>query len=202
MTEAAKLAAAGAPHGTVVLADEQSAGIGRLGRTWLSPPNAGIYCSILLRLKLAPANSPIASFSWALRRPTLFTRQPTSCDLRWPNDVLIGERKVAGILTHFIDDCVVVGIGVNVNQFGFPRDLRTPATSLRMESNGRKQSREPLIVELLDPWRRFAKSSGMNGSTGIRAFLRRVELRRHRRVIVEESGECGTTSGLDENVFL
>ena len=86
------------------------------------------------------------------------------CDLRWPNDVLIGERKVAGILTHLINDCVIAGIGINVNQLGFPSDLRTPATSLRMESNGREQSREPLIIQLLESLEIFCEKLGAKAS--------------------------------------
>ena len=204
MTEAAKLAESGAPHGSVVLADEQSAGIGRLGRTWLSPTGAGIYCSILLRLKLAPASSPIASLLAGLAvADAIHKTTNLLCDLRWPNDVLIGERKVAGILTQLIDDCVVAGIGVNVNQLSFPRDLRTPATSLRMESNGREQAREPLIAQLLESIEAFCEKLWNEGSKGIlRAFSAASSYARHRRVIVEESGEFGTTTGLDDNGFL
>ena len=72
------------------------------------------------------------------------------CDLRWPNDVLIHERKVAGILPQLLDNCVVAGIGINVNHSSFEPGLRTPATSLRMESAGRAQSREDLLVNLLE----------------------------------------------------
>jgi BirA family biotin operon repressor/biotin-[acetyl-CoA-carboxylase] ligase len=204
MTEAASLAETGAPHGTVVLAEEQSAGVGRLGRTWLSPPGTGIYCSILLRLRLAPANSPIASLLVGLAAADAIQKTTNLlCDLRWPNDVLIGERKVAGILTHLIDDCVVAGIGINVNQLSFPSDLRTPATSLRMESNGREQAREPLIVQLLASVEGFCDKLWSEGVQGIlRAFSAASSYARHRRVIVEESGARGTTTGLDEHGFL
>jgi BirA family biotin operon repressor/biotin-[acetyl-CoA-carboxylase] ligase len=204
MIEAASLAEAGAPHGTVVLADEQSAGIGRLGRSWLSPAGAGIYCSILLRLKLAPASSPIASLLVGLAAADAIQKTTNLlCDLRWPNDVLIGERKVAGILTQLINDCVIAGIGINVNQLGFPRDLRTPATSLRMECNGREQAREPLIIQLLESVESFCDKLWSEGVKGIlRAFSAASSYARHRRVIVEESGAHGTTNGLDENGFL
>jgi BirA family transcriptional regulator, biotin operon repressor / biotin---[acetyl-CoA-carboxylase] ligase len=125
------------------------------------------------------------------------------CDLRWPNDVLIGEKKVAGLLTHLVDDCVVAGIGINVNQLGFPSDLRTPATSLRMQSSGRLQAREPLIVQLLESVDVFCEKLDNDGTSGIlRAFSAASSYVRHRRVIVEESGANGTTAGLDENGFL
>jgi BirA family biotin operon repressor/biotin-[acetyl-CoA-carboxylase] ligase len=204
MTEAANLADAGAAHATVVLAEEQSAGIGRLGRAWLSPPGAGIYCSIVLRLKLPPGSAPIASLLVGLATADAIQKTTNLlCDLRWPNDVLIGERKVAGILTHLIADSVIAGIGINVNQLAFPNDLRTPATSLRMESSGRPQSREQVIVQLLESMDLFCEKLENEGVAEIlRAFSAASSYARNRRVIVEESGAWGTTSGLDENGFL
>jgi len=204
MTEAARLAEAGAAHGTVVLAEEQSAGVGRLGRNWLSPAAAGIYCSILLRLKLPPGSVPIASLLVGLAAADAIQKNTNLlCDLRWPNDVLIAERKVAGILTHLVGDCVTAGIGINVNQLSFPPDLRTPATSLRMESNGREQKREPLIVQLLASLDHFCRRLEIEGVTGIlQAFSAASSYTRHRRVIVEDTGAQGVTTGLDENGFL
>jgi BirA family biotin operon repressor/biotin-[acetyl-CoA-carboxylase] ligase len=141
MTAAAGFAEAGAPHGTVVLADEQVAGVGRFGRTWLSPPGTGIYCSILLRLKLPAASTPIASLLVGLAAADAIQKTTNLlCDLRWPNDVLVDERKVAGILTQLIGDSVIAGIGINVNQLTFPSDLRTPATSLRMETDANRRA--------------------------------------------------------------
>jgi BirA family biotin operon repressor/biotin-[acetyl-CoA-carboxylase] ligase len=204
MTEAAGLAESGAKHGTVVLADQQSAGVGRLGRAWLSRAGEGVYCSIVLRPKLAPASTPIASLLVGLAVADAIQKANNLlCDLRWPNDVLIRERKVAGILAHLIGDCVIAGIGINVNQLGFPVDLRTPATSLRMESNGREQAREPLIVQLLESVDAFCEKLNAEGTKEIlRAFSAASSYARHRRVIVEESGARGTTTGLDENGFL
>jgi BirA family transcriptional regulator, biotin operon repressor / biotin---[acetyl-CoA-carboxylase] ligase len=204
MTEAASLLEAGAAHGTVVLAEEQSAGVGRLGRTWHSPPAAGIYCSIVLRLKLAPASAPVCSLLVGLAAADAIQKTTNLlCDLRWPNDVLIGERKTAGILTHLIGDCVIAGIGINVNQLAFPSDLRTPATSLRIESNGRLQSREQLIVQLLESLDAFCQKLDSEGAGAIlRAFSAASSYAKNRRVMVEESGALGTTGGLDENGFL
>ena len=204
MTEALSLAEAGAAHATVVLAEEQTAGVGRLGRTWHSPAGAGIYCSIVLRLELAPGSVPIASLLVGLAAADAIQKTTNLlCDLRWPNDVLIGERKVAGILTHLVGDCVIAGIGINVNQLGFPNDLRTPATSLRVESNGRPQSREKVIVQLLESVDAFCEKLDEEGVAEIlRAFSAASSYARNRRVLVEESGARGTTSGLDENGFL
>jgi BirA family biotin operon repressor/biotin-[acetyl-CoA-carboxylase] ligase len=204
MTEGAKLAESNAPHGTIVLAEEQSSGIGRLGRHWLSPVGSGIYTTVLLRLKLPPASMPVASLLVGLSVADAIQKSTNLlCDLRWPNDVLIGERKVAGILTQLVADCVLAGIGINVNQLGFPSDLRTPATSLRMECNGRQQCREPLIIQLLESIEILCDKLWSDGVKGIlRAFSAASSYALHRRVIIEESGTRGTTAGLDENGFL
>ncbi len=204
MTEAAKLAEAGSPHGTAVIADEQTAGFGRLGRAWVSPAASGIYASILLRLKLDPASSPIASLLVGLATADAIQKTTNLlCDLRWPNDVLIGERKVAGILTQLIDDCIIAGIGINVNQLSFPADLRTPATSLRIESNGREQAREPLLIQLLESLEHYCQKLWDEGVKSIvRDFSAASSYARHRRIVIEETGSRGVTTGLDEHGFL
>ncbi len=204
MTEASRLAGLGAPHATIVLTDEQTAGIGRLGRSWISQADLGIYCSIVLRLALSPASFPIASLLLGLATADAIQQSTDlACDLRWPNDVLIAERKVAGILTHLIDNCVIAGIGINVDQTSFAADLRTPATSLRLESGGRSHSRESIIVNLLQFIDSFCSMLVANGPESIlRAFSTLSSYAIDRRVVVEENGTKGITAGLDENGFL
>jgi BirA family transcriptional regulator, biotin operon repressor / biotin---[acetyl-CoA-carboxylase] ligase len=204
MIEAARLAAAGAPHGTIAMADEQTAGVGRFGRSWLSEAETGIYCSILLRLSLAPASLPVASLLLGLATAEAIEKSTQLvCDLRWPNDVLIGERKVAGILPQLVENCIIAGIGINVNQSAFDAGLRTPATSLRIESRGRLQSREDLIVNLLESIDVFCSMLESEGAASIlRAFMSASSYALNRRVIIEENGLRGTTSGLDDNGFL
>ncbi len=204
MTEAAKLLSAGAPHGTVVLSDEQTAGIGRLGRTWVSRPDLGVYCSIVLRLPLPPSGAPIASLLVGLATSNAIEQLTyLRSDLRWPNDVLLNERKVAGILTQLVDKSIIAGIGINVNNLSFDPGLRTPATSLRLESNGRLQSREQLIAHLLESLDAQCSTLATEGVESIlRAFTLISSYARGRRVIVEESGKRGVTSGLDQNGFL
>jgi BirA family biotin operon repressor/biotin-[acetyl-CoA-carboxylase] ligase len=204
MIEATRLANSGAPHGTVVVTDEQTAGMGRLGRSWISQAELGIYCSVLLRLGLPPGSVPIASLllglatADAIQKTTLL-----ACDLRWPNDVLVGEKKTAGILPHLIDGCVVAGIGINVNQPRFDADLRTPATSLRIESNGHPQPREEIIAQLLESLDTFCGMLANDGKDSIlRAFTSASSYVANRRVLVEETGWKGMTAGLDENGFL
>jgi len=204
MTEAARLAIAGAPHGTIVLAEEQTAGLGRLGRSWKSPSELGIYCSILLRLPLPPASFPIASLMLGLSTAEAIEKATSlACDLRWPNDVLINERKVAGILTHLVENCIVAGIGINVNQSSFPPDLRTPATSLCMASNGQLQSREEILEALLESVESFSSMLSSEGVGSIlRAFTSASSYALNRRIVIEEDGSKGVTAGLDENGFL
>jgi len=127
-----------------------------------------------------------------------------SCDLRWPNDVLIGEQKVAGILTHLISEWVVAGVGINVNQESFGPGLRTPATSLRQESRNKEMiSRETVLVELLGATERAVDLLQVKGPGAIiQAFARASSYALSRRVVIEENGGRGVTAGLDEQGFL
>jgi len=133
--EARRRARAGAAEGTAVVATSQTAGRGRLGRRWESPPG-NLYCSLLLRPECPPDRAANLSFAAALALADALTPLlPDGVDLRfkWPNDVLLDERKVAGILlesgiTDGRLDWVVVGAGVNVASF--PREAMYPATSL------------------------------------------------------------------------
>jgi BirA family transcriptional regulator, biotin operon repressor / biotin---[acetyl-CoA-carboxylase] ligase len=204
MTEAARLAALDAPHGTVVLADEQTAGLGRLGRTWHSQAASGIYSTTLLRLTLAPENLPLAALMLGLATADAISRSTNlMCDLRWPNDVLIEDQKVAGILAQLVDGYILAGIGINVNQASFPDGLRTPATSLLMKSGGRVHSREDILVDLLSALDSYCSLLIEEGPHGIlRSFTAASSYALHRRVTIEESGAEGVTVGLDENGFL
>ena len=203
MIEATRLAQAGAPQGTVVLAEEQTAGMGRFGRTWISEKDAGLYSSTLLRLPLDPAQLPLASLLLALATAEAIEHSTECrCDLRWPNDVLINERKVAGILPHLVSGCIVAGIGINVNQQGFAADLRTPASSLAI-ATGTPVSRETVLIELLGALDRGCQMLVDSGSQSIRhAFISKSSYALNREIIVEDSGMRGVTAGLDEQGFL
>src|ERR1700694_4008507 len=136
MREAAILAAQGAEHGTAVVADEQTAGIGRHGHSWHSEPRSGLYVSIILRMPQAP---PLLTLALGLATQDAI-RNSTGlvADLRWPNDLLIAEKKVAGILVQMSEHAVIAGIGINVNHRTFPQEIASVATSLRQQS-GREQ---------------------------------------------------------------
>ena len=211
-TDAMAAAVDGAPHGSVWFADEQTAGRGRGDHRWLSAAGEGLYVSVLLRpecplarLSLLPLAAGIAA-AQAIREVAALP-----IDLRWPNDLLIGPRKVGGILAesqissksppHAV---AVVGIGINVHQRSFAPGLATPATSLDIES-GTRVSRQALLIALLLSLEREA--AALAAEEAAQRILSRIEQRstwvRHRNVSVHGPQACtGTTAGLDENGFL
>jgi len=140
--DAFRLAEDGAIEGTVVISDAQLAGKGRRGRAWASPDGVNLYCSVILRPAIMPNDAPQLTFLSAVavaRAIALTTRLKP--EIKWPNDLLISEKKVAGLLNEMSaeTDCinfVILGIGVNLNMTAgqFPDDLRHPATSLLIES--------------------------------------------------------------------
>ncbi|MEW6302754.1 MAG: biotin--[acetyl-CoA-carboxylase] ligase [Verrucomicrobiota bacterium] len=151
-----KLARDGVKEGVVVFAESQTKGRGRLERKWISPPRIGLWFSVLLRPRLRPeavTQLTIASATALVRAIRLQTGvQP---DIKWPNDILIRGRKVAGILTEMSGELdnvkyVILGIGIDVNQGAndFPAELRKLATSLRLES-GTRQNRAALAASIL-----------------------------------------------------
>ncbi len=201
MHEAATRAAAGCPSGAVVVAEEQTAGQGRHGHAWHSEPGAGLYLSVVLR----QASLPVLTLALGLATAEAIARatdlQP---DLRWPNDVMLGGRKAAGILVQLMDTAAVAGIGVNVNHPAFPPEIATEATSLRLAS-GRAQSREEILVALLPAIDSFCHMLAEGGPQPIlELFARHSSYVRGKRVRVEQSGGTltGTTAGLDANGFL
>jgi BirA family biotin operon repressor/biotin-[acetyl-CoA-carboxylase] ligase len=154
------LAADGAADGTVVLADSQSAGRGRRGRVWHDEPGASLLVSVVLRPRLEPARLPLLSLAGAVAVAEALTQVAgVAARLKWPNDVLVGGRKIAGIrLESRVGPApvVVAGIGVNLAQRRFPPELQAAATSVALETD-RAVEREALLgalLEALDRWRR------------------------------------------------
>jgi len=153
---AKQLADSGAPEGTLIVAEEQTKGRGRLGRSWHSPPKCGLYFTLILRPPIPPAKAPALSICAALAvidsLRELFGIQVFT---KWPNDVLINRKKVCGILTELVTrgngvDSVIVGVGMNVNnkREDFPKDLRKTATSLAIEL-GEEVSRLEVLKRFL-----------------------------------------------------
>lgn len=207
-TAAMQAASSGAEEGTVFLADQQTAGRGRNGHSWHSETANAILVSIILRPRI-----PLAQVLWLSLMAGLAMHEAISrtcgisCDLRWPNDLLIGRKKVCGILTEISADAeqlrfAVVGIGINVNQQSFPQEIAQLATSLQIET-GKEWSRTELLISLLNSveseYRRFLVRS--------ESVFSRLELIssyvRGKRVHVDEAGGySGITDGLDPRGFL
>src|SRR2546421_6266616 len=146
-----RLLAPGAPEGAVAVADEQTEGRGRLGRRWEAPAGTSVLCSVQLRPAVDAAHFPqltvVGAEACADAIRTVTGLEPA---LKHPNDVLIGGRKVAGILGESAEGRVVLGIGINANipAGELPAEVRIPATSLLVET-GEPVDRVELLVELL-----------------------------------------------------
>ena len=132
-----RLAQDGAVHGTVVVAEQQTAGKGRRGRAWVSPPGLNLYFSAILRPELSPQRAPELTLVAAVALAETLREAGSDAAIKWPNDVQLGGRKVAGILTELSAEpervhFVIVGVGVNLNAGAehFPQELRDTATSL------------------------------------------------------------------------
>ena len=209
-SDAVAAARAGAPHGSVYFTDEQLAGRGRSDHRWQSVNGAGLYVSVLLRLALQAERAPLLPLAAGLAVvDAIDVASGLKADLRWPNDVLISERKAAGILVESkIEENMlafaVVGIGVNVHQRNFDPDLATPATSLDLEA-GRTISRQKLLIALLKAMERETPSLAASNATSI--IPARIEQAstwvRDRAVEVHGPQACGgVTAGLTEGGFL
>lgn len=147
-----RLLADDAPEGAVAVADEQTAGRGRLGRDWVAPPGTSVLASVALRPDVPTAS--LAELSLVAGRAgaqALAEVAEVVPEVKWPNDVLVGGRKVAGILAEAREGRVVLGIGINVLQTAgeLPRRAQYPATSLLLET-GRRIPRAHLLASLLD----------------------------------------------------
>src|SRR5258707_2308823 len=192
------------PEGAVVLAEEQTSGRGRAGRSWHSERGAGLYVTLLLRPKLSPVQAPLLTMLAGLSAHTAVLAQTgLSAELKWPNDLLLNGKKLGGILTEMHAEpnavrFVIVGIGINVSQEKFPGELAATATSLRKET-GRLHSRLEILVKLLSQfetdYNRFLRE-------GAGYVVQRFELvssfANGKRVKVDTGRETfvGTTEGL------
>jgi BirA family biotin operon repressor/biotin-[acetyl-CoA-carboxylase] ligase len=201
MIEAARLAEAGAPTGTVVAAREQTAGQGRQGRTWISKPGDGLYCTFILRIKAAPADIPCVTLALGLGVvEALGPVVGAGLDIRWPNDVLWEGKKLCGILARLEHGAVLAGIGVNLNQTEFETGLRTPATSLKL-ATGKRHEAEDVLELLMESVMRCVE---LHREDVLRLFGQTSSYVSGRKVRVDLDGPIleGVTDGLDEFGFL
>jgi len=184
------------PEGAVAVAEHQTAGRGRLGRRWAAPPGTAITASVLLR---PAAGAPIQQLSLVGGLAVAETVEAVldlSVQLKWPNDVMVDRRKVAGILAEARDGIIVLGIGLNVNQTRdrLPLDARIPPASLRTV-DGVERNRAPLLADVLERLERHYDAWTAGGLDAVFDGIGSRDFLRGRRVRVE--GAEGVAGGLD-----
>ena len=188
--QAKRLAAAGAPHGTLITAGEQTAGRGRQGRQWVAPPGRALLMSVVLQVD---DRTPLVPLATAVAVCHAF---PQADGIKWPNDIWVGGRKVAGILIEGRpqDGWAVLGIGLNVatEREEFPEDLRDTATSLRATGSDLATPREALgvLLPVLEAWLEAPADAVLN------EWRERDALRGQR---VTWSGGEGVAAGIDDD---
>jgi BirA family biotin operon repressor/biotin-[acetyl-CoA-carboxylase] ligase len=195
----------GAPEGVVAVADHQTAGRGRRGRSWVAPPGASLLVSVLLRPALAPEQSQLVAMACgvamvdAVQRVAGFT--PV---LKWPNDLVVGDRKLAGILAEAEGGAVVIGVGVNVNWDELPPELIATATACNLEAGHDVDRRELLAAFLRALDERYANLHAVRPEYELRLTTldRRVRVEQAdgdlegRAIGIGESGELLVDSGV------
>jgi BirA family biotin operon repressor/biotin-[acetyl-CoA-carboxylase] ligase len=201
------LAKSGIPGGLTVIADHQSAGHGRMQRSWFSPANCNLYFSNLIRPNIAPYKAPqlallsaVAIYD-ALKK--LFPELPVG--IKWPNDIFIAGKKCAGILCEMQTDMttvqhVVIGIGLNVNVAQFPDELKEHATSIRLHT-GRKESRNTILAEILNQLDKLYKTWLKDGLKPFIDRLNNASILKDKPIVVElANGELeGVVKGINED---
>jgi BirA family biotin operon repressor/biotin-[acetyl-CoA-carboxylase] ligase len=193
--DAFRLAEEGAEEGTTVIADAQSGGRGRRGRVWSSPAGVNLYCSVVLRPAIMPHEAPQLTFLSAVAvARAIEDATELKPEIKWPNDVLIDGRKVAGLLNEMSAETdginfVILGMGVNLNMTSaqFPADLRTPATSLLM-AQGRPVNRAQFAARLLGELDRLYTDFLLHGFGPVRDEWQQRCNANGREVVVSEAG--------------
>ena len=205
--EALRLARGGAVHGTVVVAEQQTAGRGRRGRGWSSPPGVNLYLSLVLRPALAPQRAPELVPTLAVAAAETLRAAGADAGIKWPNDLEIDGRKAGGILTELSASgeriqFVVAGLGLNVNvePADLPEEVRERATSLRI-AIGHAVSRPALVADLLARIEGWLDLHQRAGFAPVRARYRElsVTLGRRVRLIEDEATVEGVAEDIDES---
>jgi BirA family transcriptional regulator, biotin operon repressor / biotin---[acetyl-CoA-carboxylase] ligase len=204
MTAAAELARTGIPSGTIVGAEEQTAGVGRHSRAWYSAPGDGLYVTFILRWALPAEKLPLVMLALGLAAHRAI-RQTSglSPDLRWPNDILLDGKKCAGILARSEGSAILAGVGINVRHESFPPEISELATSLHLA--GAAVKREDLLIALAHAIDDFGDILVEQGPDAIlNTFAHASSYVSGRRVRVDQDGAVfeGTTCGLDASGFL
>lgn len=191
------------PEGTVIIADLQTHGRGRQGRSWHSESGTGLYLSTLLKPNLSPENLSLLSLMAGVATATAIQKQASAeVKLKWPNDILINEKKIAGILCEYIPttpSSVIVGIGVNINQSNFPPDLQDIATSIKLET-GNSINRSDLVLSLIENLDcEYEELLKEKGNTLIEKWVKNTDML-DKTVTVFQKGKSltGIAKGLDQ----
>jgi BirA family biotin operon repressor/biotin-[acetyl-CoA-carboxylase] ligase len=205
--EAAKRATEGAAEGLCVVAGEQTAGRGRRERHWISPLGAGLYFSIILRPQFDQSRWPLLTLMAAVAvHDALLAACSLATDIKWPNDILVAEKKLCGILAETVetpaDRAVVIGIGINLTQGAFPRELETIATSVETATGatpGLTTILGALVPELAAHYDVLNKPDGDAEIT--RSWCARSSYCEGKRIRVTDGSETlvGTTRGLERD---
>lgn len=204
--EARRGAKEGAVHGATWVAEEQTAGRGRQGRVWLSPPGESLLFSVLVREAPSPARLPLVALvaGLAVRDAVARAVPQRPVTIKWPNDVWIGDRKVAGVLVEAISaggrvEAIVVGIGVNVHTRVFPDEIAPRATSiaLALTSGANPPERAQILADVLAQLDGDLHVVCARGLGAFRARLEAADALRGRRVRTDANDD-GTAVGIDE----
>lgn len=197
-------AACDAPDGSVFLAEVQTAGRGRLGRSWESPAGCGIWMSILLKPELAPEELSKITLIAGVAMCRVLQKRGINAGIKWPNDIIIEGKKVCGILAELCIDsqgryCAVVGIGVNVNTKVFPQELSDKATSLFLLT-GTEQDRVALLQEILVSFEFYYRQFLEQPFEWIRAEYEKdcITLNREVSVVMPEGAYPARAVGISE----
>lgn len=199
MDLAATLANDGARHGVVVAAEQQTAGRGRRGAAWVSPPGAGLYFSLVARPSIS--SLPLLTLAAGVAvREGIVKASGLQPDLKWPNDLVVGRRKLAGILAEGLaigspGQAVIVGVGVNLQPAAYPPDVAARATSIEREL-GRPVDRHALLDAILDAL--SARLSALDQNAGDILQAWRAASPSAAGTRVEWDGHHGVTAGIDD----
>jgi BirA family transcriptional regulator, biotin operon repressor / biotin---[acetyl-CoA-carboxylase] ligase len=202
---ASRAAKEGAPHGATWVAEQQTSGRGRRGRGWVCPAGEGLLFSLLLRVSCPPARLPPMSLlvGLAVRDAVSAAAPGAEVGVKWPNDVLVAGRKVAGVLVEAITlgsrvEAVVIGVGINVHTRAFPDAIAERATSVALLSSAGPPDRASILADVLESLDRDLHVVLARGLGLVRARLETADALRGRRVR-SEAGDQGVACGIDED---
>ncbi len=205
-TEATDQARRGADEGLCIIARQQTAGRGRHGRTWISEAGAGLYLSVVLRPKIDPRLLTLITLMAGIAVFDALTEFGLKPDIKWANDVLIGDRKISGILSETVDTAkgvaVIVGIGINLTSRNFPEEIAFTATSIEAEAKRMPDAIEveAAVLKYIDYW--YAVLREPDGADEVRrnwqqrsSYFTGKEV----RVMLDGHALLGITDGLEPN---